>query len=371
MHQICSIVVVVFLLLIGCSESTAPKLGEPTPLVQISNIDKELAKLLKSLRQKPELLQEIERRANQGDLVATKVLGFIYIQGKFVGKDIALGVQYFKVAAERDDREAIAFLAKFLNIKNTTWYEPNEAKKWAAKVIPNATSAATAKIEAKRYETAAFNWPKITMPQENPRGFGSGVAINGGGDFLTNKHVVESCTKVFVRYNGQFTSGRVVFPKEDKDIALISVGRETPHNIIVRKTLVPLGERIYVGGYPLIDLVGSQIKITEGLVSGVDFVKNGIIQISASVSSGNSGGPVIDETGQLVGLATFTIPGGEISKNLIVGHGLSFAVHAEYAKYFMRMNGVRFNDLPRESSSYKTAALASLLSRSTALIICY
>ncbi len=157
-------------------------------------------------------------------------------------------------------------------------------------------------------------------------GFGSGILLPANGDILTNRHVTDGATSLGVllydpkrpsyaaedgglgRYvfenEGAVTSAALVRESVLLDMALVHVDADTSlyPKLTVRPEPVEAGEQVYAIGHP-----GESVwSITQGLVSAVH---NGLVQTDAAISFGNSGGPLVDAQGRLVGLNTSRLLG--------------------------------------------------------------
>lgn len=142
---------------------------------------------------------------------------------------------------------------------------------------------------------------------------GTGFAISSNGYIVTNYHVIENAKSIEVKgINGNFTrklSAKVVISDERNDLAIIKIddSRFTtlgtiPYNF--RKGVADVGENVFVLGYPLTTTMGEEVKLTNGIISSRTGFKGDIssYQISAPVQSGNSGGPLFDKNGNLLGV---------------------------------------------------------------------
>ncbi|MFU0784247.1 MAG: Peptidase S1 and S6 chymotrypsin/Hap [Thermoanaerobacterium thermosaccharolyticum] len=137
---------------------------------------------------------------------------------------------------------------------------------------------------------------------------GSGFLYDTNGDIITNAHVVNGASTAKVKtYDGKEYNGTVIGKGEDIDVALINVPElagKTPVKISSRKGEV--GDPVIAMGSPL----GLQNTVTTGIISGVDrdftiapYVYKGVYQISAPISPGSSGGPLLDQnTGEVLGV---------------------------------------------------------------------
>jgi S1-C subfamily serine protease len=131
---------------------------------------------------------------------------------------------------------------------------------------------------------------------------GTGFAVGDGRSVLTNFHVVNGCKSVRIANIG---AGQVKTVDERNDIAIIEIARPISRPLRFR-TGDPLrpGEDIIVIGFPLRGLLSSAPTVTTGIVSSLAGLRDDRtrFQISAPVQPGNSGGPVLDKSGNVVGM---------------------------------------------------------------------
>ena len=144
----------------------------------------------------------------------------------------------------------------------------------------------------------------------NGSGLGTGVIINNQGSILTALHVVEKATTIRVSFaDGTETPATVESSDPDNDIAVLRTERLP--DVLVPAVLgggLHVGDETFAVGHPL-GLVGS---ISAGVISGLDrsltrdngAPLKGLIQFDAAVNPGNSGGPLLNRNGQVVGIVT-------------------------------------------------------------------
>ena len=141
---------------------------------------------------------------------------------------------------------------------------------------------------------------------------GSGFAI-ADGYIATNYHVTNGAKQISIRgINGDTNKsykGKVVASDRDNDLAIIRIvdkdyeGMESiPYSL--GKNMVDIGEDVFVLGYPIIEDMGKDIKVTEGIISASSGYKGNsmMYQISAPVQPGNSGGPLFNDKGSVIGV---------------------------------------------------------------------
>ena len=150
---------------------------------------------------------------------------------------------------------------------------------------------------------------------------GSGFALNNGY-FVTNYHVIEDAKSITVKgVKGNFNIAfetEVVATDKYNDLALLRIndGRFTDFGSIpykVKTSTSEVGEDIFVLGYPLTSTMGDEIKLTTGVISSKTGFQGDVslYQISAPVQPGNSGGPLFDSKGNLIGIVSSKHMGAE------------------------------------------------------------
>jgi serine protease Do len=146
---------------------------------------------------------------------------------------------------------------------------------------------------------------------------GSGVLITGDGYLLTNEHVTGRAKTVTVRWpDGTETPGEVVRADRRRDVALVKAAPPNVRPLAIRSRPVTLAETVYAIGTPReTDFAGT---LTRGVVSTVQRVIDGqgFIQSDVAVTHGNSGGPLLDEKGAIVGLSVLIYEPGGVSQNI-------------------------------------------------------
>jgi S1-C subfamily serine protease len=156
------------------------------------------------------------------------------------------------------------------------------------------------------------------------RGLGSGFFIHKPGFIVTNLHVIAGATSVKVKggKNNLFNVERVVYVDPQNDLALIKVAESgvPPGLDLGTADDLQVGDNIFAIGNP----AGLEFSLSEGIVSGIrnedpnTKQRRDIIQITASISPGNSGGPVINKRGKVVGVATLSSQGAMQNINFAV-----------------------------------------------------
>src|SRR2546429_403694 len=187
-------------------------------------------------------------------------------------------------------------------------------------------------------------------PPPADRSLGSGVIVDKRGYILTNNHVIEQATKIQVQLNGETAryTAKLVGAVEDTDLAVIKIdaNKELPTAKLGNSDGVQVGDWVLAIGSPF----GLQATVTAGIISAKD--RSGIgqqfqrlLQTDAAINPGNSGGPLVDLSGQVIGINTAIITGSRgyegvdrKSTRLNSSHGyISYAVFCLQKKNRMHL----------------------------------
>lgn len=180
---------------------------------------------------------------------------------------------------------------------------------------------------------------------------GSGSIISPSGLVLTNAHVVGDVSQVTVRLSdGREFMGNVVgYADETLDLAAIQIeGGETSFPTIpLTRSQTQVGQQAFAIGSPL----GYDGTFTVGIVSRID-PEDGLIQTDAAVNPGNSGGPLLNSRGELMGVNTFIVTTGENAGNI----GIGFAIATSQIRPFITavQNGTASTTPPRQVAQEPT-----------------
>lgn len=160
---------------------------------------------------------------------------------------------------------------------------------------------------------------------------GTGVVLTTNGEILTNAHVVEGATEVRVRFAGETepVTAQVLASDEGNDLALLKVSASgltpatfaAPDSVRVGDQVVAIGYALALDGGPSVT-VGIVSALKRTIVTGSGAL-NSLIQTDAAISSGNSGGPLANMRGEVVGINTAVARGGATSAANNIGFAIS------------------------------------------------
>lgn len=173
------------------------------------------------------------------------------------------------------------------------------------KYIPQKESMSASDLFRKNYRSV--------MIVKTQKVMGSGFFINSNGDIVTNKHVLTDLGKAEIKTVSGNTYKIRGIVAEDASGDLVIASTDTPHSesipVNLTSNLPEIGEKVIVIGCPL----GLEQTLSDGIVSSIRRNQYGVnyIQVTAPVSSGNSGGPLLNMYGEVIGVATFQYRQGQ------------------------------------------------------------
>lgn len=200
-----------------------------------------------------------------------------------------------------------------LNVNSAPAPDVSDAVRAALAEITPAPAESTA-----AYERASQSFVIVQVDRDAgaaaraDRGLGSGVVANEAGDILTSRHVVVNADRITVIFSdGTESVATVTSSDPDRDIAVLRAERGPSvlvPAVMGRAVALRPGDPIYVIGNPL----GLDASVSSGIVSGLNRTipiddggqLEGLIQFDAAVNPGSSGGPLVNSSGQVVGIVT-------------------------------------------------------------------
>ena len=204
-------------------------------------------------------------------------------------------------------------------------------------------------------------------------GSGSGFYINNKGFALTNNHVIDICAQSIAVIDGKETLFRVVATDKTNDVAVLKTDYKSRNYIKINEDGAKLGENVIAVGYPLAGRLSDSVKITRGIVSSLSGLDNNIgqIQIDAALQPGNSGGPVLNESGDLVGIASAGLNKLLMAKEAkYIPENVNFAVASPIVVNILKSKKVKYTTPSMFSGSYSNTELAELGDKSTIQLFC-
>ncbi len=202
---------------------------------------------------------------------------------------------------------------------------------------------------------------------------GSGFYINFKGHVITNSHVVDDCKKINTLHGGQRTNTTVVINDPRNDLALLKTDKQPKTIAYFRSGRgVRAGEDILAFGYPFQDVLSDELKITKGMVNALSGFNNDsrFMQISAPVQPGNSGGPLLDQAGNVVGVVTAKMDAVKMAKYTgDIPQNVNFALKASLVRDMLEVKDIDY-DTASSKEELKTVDIFEKAKKFTVLIEC-
>lgn len=216
---------------------------------------------------------------------------------------------------------------------------------------------------------------EATESEKPQNGTGTGFKVGSDGHVLTNFHVAGKCKSIGLRKPGAFpTSARLVAGDERNDLALLRADQPIDGPVAEFRdgTPVKAGAEIVVYGFPLSSLLSSSGNIVTGNVTSLAGLgdNTSLYQVSAPVQPGNSGGPVLDREGRVIGVVVSklnTLAVAKITDD--VPQNVNFAIKGSVVKNFLESANISIVRQP-SAISLETTVIAERAQAFTYLIEC-
>ena len=204
---------------------------------------------------------------------------------------------------------------------------------------------------------------------------GTGFFVSTAGHIVTNNHVINDCDQVKVRNDNGKVDYAVPIGSDDKnDLALLKLnGKGYKWATFRGSEPLRLGEEIVTIGYPYYGVLSNTPSVTTGNVTAMAGLLNDtkMIQISAPVQQGNSGGPVIDRSGNVVGVVTSKLNALRVAKLTgDIPQNVNFSIKSALVTSFLDAFQIDYHKAP-SSAELKVVDIASNVKASVVLVECW
>jgi S1-C subfamily serine protease len=333
-------------------------------------------------------------RLNASSMVSA---GRIYAMGKGVTADGAEALRWFKKAVLQNNYNSYTWIANVYEFgrggiaksasQAYAWYlvvpanappdvvkAANEGKDRVAKVLSvteveeSVKNSKTLVAQTMFAELSSMVTRPPTTPVVQKGVYGSGVVVSKRGDIVTNEHVVQGCEKVRVQPLG--LDVKVVAKDAKNDLALLKLEGALPPAIKFRAGKgVRLGDELVAIGYPLRGLLSSGPIVTTGILNALSGANDdtSAFQMSATVQPGSSGGPIVDNTGALVGIVRARLlPSGPIAPQ-----NVNFGINLSTVSGFLDAHAVDYTVGPTTSKPLSVSDITAQVQKATVQVECY
>ena len=194
---------------------------------------------------------------------------------------------------------------------------------------------------------------------------GSGFFVSRTGHIITNFHVIEGCDKVKVSFKGDNINTKVLAIDKINDLAILKSAINPDQIFTVAKEDADLLENIIIAGFPLGKSVSSSIKTSKGSITSLSGFGDNFseFQTDAALNQGNSGGPILNQKGNIVGVAVAVFGKEEGIESF------NFGIKSSTLRTFAKSNGLNFQSPNVKDLSNKD--LGKLIINATVYLECY
>ena len=248
-----------------------------------------------------------------------------------------------------------------------------------------------AELEKKNKE---LQQPKKKQPAKPKSNSGSGFFISKLGHIITNQHVVNKCKKITIGdHIDKQVPAKLLETDRENDLALLrtmnikmasaetqSLIRKLAIEIVplasgglMRKSDVKGGEDVIVAGFPYGVMFSKTIKVTKGIVSSTRGAgdDSGQSQIDAAVQPGNSGGPIYDRYGNIVGVVIAQLNKFKMAKSIgSLPENVNFGIKASTVSQFLISSGVITN-WSKRTQKVSNEKIFEIASKQTVMVVCH
>jgi len=200
--------------------------------------------------------------------------------------------------------------------------------------------------------------PKISMSS------GTAFMINKNGFLVTNAHVVDDCKSYAFTYQNKPRYLKLISLDQKLDLAVLKSKSIRPKEYLKFSETLETGQDILAFGYPLSSELSKELKITDGIISSLAGINNNPtrIQITAALQPGNSGGPLANTTGAVVGVNVSGLRGKDYQN-------INFAVKKDYVLRFLGKNNISFS-IDKGTDVKKNTDIVKRMRKSVFQIFC-
>lgn len=281
-----------------------------------------------------EAIKWYRKAADQGHAAAQNSLGWVYVNGEGVPKDTIEGLAWFNIASANPDYIWAKRFAKDRDtVERVVGPQATLVAQQRSKQLIKEIEAAKASRDAGLSQSNDSDFT-IAPADETPKASGSGAIVSTTGHVLTAAHVVAGARGVRIITAQGKKSASVLRIDAVNDVAVLKLTDGTyPALSLVSSRTIRLGQPVSTIGFPNTAIQGFSPKVTRGEISSLNGIGDDprAWQISAPVQPGNSGGPLLDENGSVIGVVVskLGIRAAKITGD--IPQNVNYAVKSSYA----------------------------------------
>ncbi len=310
-----------------------------------------------------EAIKWYKKAAEQGNFVAQFALGAMYAGGKGITEDYIEGYKWFILAAAQGFPSAVTLRDSLK--EEMTAQQIAEAQRLAKEFKP-------------KNESNDEDIEDMTKPKQGDKvaSSGTGFFITSDGFIVTACHVVKDAAKVKLVTNQGIKTAVVVKFDSTNDIAILKAENAQYLSLPIKSSMgVKLGADVFTVGFPNVQLQGFEPKYTKGNISSLSGIQDDPrhFQISTPVQPGNSGGPLIDSTGDVIGIVVAKM--GDVEALEATGsipQNVNYAIKSTFALALLETLPEASQNLkPPLQKERNSADIVDEAQKAVVLILCY
>lgn len=314
--------------------------------------------------------------AEAGNPFGKYLAGELLLSGEKVEKDVPQAVKFLKSAAIGNVYGAQFLMAHlyekglgvpqdagqayfWANLAASLNTDDNDYAKFRDQLAARLNAAELAKVQGQCRTWLSRKSSEASQGEAasgGKGGSGSGIIFTTDGLVLTNHHVTAAGNSyTVITSDGQEIPATLVAQDADLDVAVLRLRTRFTSKLfrspppLISSAKSRSGEKVFTVGHPLAGLLSSEAKYNEGTISALSGMKDDVhlMQISVPIQPGNSGGPLANAKGEVVGLIVSTINGSALLRqNDIMAQNINFAIKADPIQEFLRANSIAIPAYP-------------------------
>jgi S1-C subfamily serine protease len=293
--------------------------------------------------------------------LAQGALGFCYATGQGVVKDYVEAYKWWLLAGAQGDekaKECMTILESRMSREQIA-----EGQRLARNFKPREVPSAGADDSG------------LGIAQTRPGSSGTGFFITEDGYVISNEHVVTEGAQVRLVTDAGLISAKVVKVDAANDLALLKAEGKFGALPVVSSRNVRLGATVVTVGFPNIGLQGFAPKLAKGEIAGLAGARDDArhFQISTPIQPGNSGGALVDERGNVIGVVVAKLNQGvALAATGTLAENVNYAVKSSYLLSFLEsVPAVAANLMAPNTNDQKFEEVVAAAQRATVLVLVY
>ena len=297
----------------------------------------------------------LTKAAEKGNAQAQSCLGVMCYKGEGVIEDYVEAYKWFLLAGKNG---LDVFDLKDLLRKEMTPAQIAKAQSLAKQFVAKPTSGSASDEQA-------------IVP--GVKGYGTGFFVSSNGYVVTAAHVIKDAKQIRLLNRHTETSARIVYKDEALDVAVLKADKtDCPFLPIISSSKAETGERVFTLGFPQVTIQGREVKYTEGSINALSGIGGNqrFFQISIPVQPGNSGGPLLNSKGEVVGVIAARLDAiAMLIETGAIPQNVNYAVKSSFVLPFLdNLKGFASEKKPMPSEKIELIEEAK---KAVVLVICY